>query len=80
MNTRKQRRGICSKPAIRDLIIFYLNGDVTESQRKMIRRHMSHCFDCQDEFRFFLALRQIRKEAVEKAAKHPVSKLAPAPW
>ncbi len=75
MNTKRQRRGICSKPAIRDLIIFYLNGDVTDSQRKIIELHMSHCFDCQDEFRFFLALQHLSKQAVEKAAKHTVSEL-----
>jgi hypothetical protein len=62
MNNKEQRRGICSRHAVRDLVIFYLNGDVTDNQRKIIKRHMSHCFDCQDEFRFFLALRQLRKQ------------------
>ena len=71
MDPKKQRRGICSRHAIRDLIIYYMNGDVTEKQRKAIQRHMSHCFDCQEELNFLLALRQIRKQELNLAAKHP---------
>jgi len=71
--TKPLMRGNCTKPNIRNLIMFYVNGDVTENQRTRIKSHLPHCFDCQDELRFFLALYELRRRQVKAAKKKSFS-------
>ena len=46
-----------------DQIIWYLNGDVTERQRKRIEVHLAHCLACQEDLKFWTAAKRVQKRA-----------------
>lgn len=56
----------CQRPEIGDLFPFYVNGNVTPDQRRDLEDHVSHCSECQEELRFFLAL----QDALDEGSPH----------
>jgi len=59
---QKQQQGCCSQPSLGDAFAFYINGNVTETEREAIENHLATCPECREELRFYLAVQKIQKE------------------
>lgn len=62
MKRKVKRNTTCMQPELLDLIMLYVNDDVTPEQRKRIQEHLPSCSECQDEARFYLTAHKIERE------------------
>lgn len=62
VRSAKATKSRCIHNELRDLVMFYLNGDVTTNQRRKLEQHLRLCAECQDELRFFLAAKHVERE------------------
>ncbi|OGE75922.1 MAG: hypothetical protein A3K06_02535 [Candidatus Doudnabacteria bacterium RIFCSPHIGHO2_01_52_17] len=56
---KRASNAACSRPDLLDLALFYVNNDVTEEERREIEAHVSDCKECQEELRFWLAVKDV---------------------
>lgn len=61
---RRPRR--CSAPNLVYLFPFYLRGDGTSEQRKMVEAHLESCAECRKEMAFIADLQRVGKKLYGK--------------
>jgi len=66
MNEKSKQRAEqmhCTAPELGNLVIFYLNDDITEEESRKIKEHLSHCESCKEDLRLFAIIQMIEEEA-----------------
>lgn len=60
-NNEMDFKQICARSDIWKLFVLYLNGHVTEVERRRIERHLAECSECKLFFRRVKLLKETRK-------------------